>query len=196
MEMKDTLIVVSLTQTEINAIPTPETAGIVYNSTTSTVQFYDGASWVNGSGEINTASNVGAGSEIFKAKVGDNLEFRSLIGGTNITLAPGTDDITINASVVGGGGWTRVTEATATRSAAADEFILINNTTCTITLPAPVDSVTIAVKAIVAPTSIQIITSGAGINIDGTDYSSTGLFLTTQWEQISLISDGTDWFIY
>ena len=103
MEMQDTLIVVSLTQTEINAIPTPETAGIVYNSTTSTVQFYDGAAWVNGSGEINTASNVGAGSEVFKAKVGDDLEFRSLIGGTNITLVPGTDDITINAAGGGGG---------------------------------------------------------------------------------------------
>jgi len=102
MEMQDTLIVVSLTQTEINAIPTPETAGIVYNSTTSTVQFYDGAAWVNGSGEYNTASNVGAGAEIWKAKVGDDLEFRSLIGGTNVTLVPGTDDITINAS--GGSG--------------------------------------------------------------------------------------------
>ena len=173
--MQDTLIVVSLTQTEINAIPTPETAGIVYNSTTSTAQFYNGASWVNSSGEFNTASNVGAGSEIFKAKVGDNLEFRSLIGGTNITLAPGTDDITINASVVGGGGWTRVTEATATRSAAADEFILVNAATCTITLPAPVDSVTIAIKSIVVHVDVQIKTSGVGINIDGTDYSSTGL---------------------
>jgi len=100
--MQDTLIVVSLTQTEINNIPTPETAGIVYNSTTSTVQFYDGAAWVNGSGENNTASNVGAGSEVFKAKVGDDLEFRSLIGGTNVTLVPGTDDITINAA--GGSG--------------------------------------------------------------------------------------------
>ena len=96
----------------------------------------------------------------------------------------------------GGGGWTRVTENTGTRVAAANEFILINAATCAITLPAPVDSVTIAVKAIVVPTSIQIITSGAGINIDGIGYSSTGLFLTAQWEQISLISDGTNWFIY
>lgn len=96
----------------------------------------------------------------------------------------------------GGGGWTRVTEATATRTAAADEFILVNAATCTITLPAPVDSVIIAVKAIVAPIDIQIKTSGVGIDIDGTDYSVTGLTFTTQWEQISLISDGTHWYIY
>ena len=108
MEMQDTLIVVSLTQTEINNIPTPETAGMVYNSTTSTVQFYDGAAWVDGSGENNTASNVGAGSEVFKAKVGENLEFRSLIGGTNVTLVPGTDNITIN----GGGAFTPTINST------------------------------------------------------------------------------------
>jgi len=195
MEVNDTLILLSLTQTEINAITFPDTAGIVYNSTTSTVQFYDGASWVNGSGEINTASNVGAGSEVFKVKVGEDLEFRSLIGGTNVTLVPGTDDITINAAGGGGGGgWTRVTEATATRTAAADEFILVNAATCTITLPVPVDSVTIAIKTIVVPTDIQIKPNGG--DIDGTNYSVTGLALTTQWEQISLISDGTDWFIY
>ena len=103
MEMQDTLIVVSLTQTEINNIPTPETAGMVYNSTTSTVQFYDGAAWVNGSGENNTASNVGAGSEVFKAKVGENLEFRSLVAGSGIILSGGTDDITVTAAGGGGG---------------------------------------------------------------------------------------------
>jgi hypothetical protein len=53
---------------------------------------------VSGGGEVNTASNVGAGDGVFKQKVGVDLEFKSLIGGTGITLAPGTDDITINAS--------------------------------------------------------------------------------------------------
>jgi hypothetical protein len=95
-----------------------------------------------------------------------------------------------------GFGWTRVTETTATRNASANEFILINAATCVITLPPPSDNTVIALKVIAVPTDIQIKTSGVGIDIDGTDYSTTGLLLTTQWEQISLISDGTHWYIY
>jgi len=94
------------------------------------------------------------------------------------------------------GGWTRITESTGTRTAANNEFILINNASCIVTLPAPTDNTTIALKAIVIPVDIQIKTSGAGVDIDGTDYSVIGLTLTTIYEQVSLISDGTDWFIY
>ena len=93
--------------------------------------------------------------------------------------------------------WTVVTETTATRTAAGDEFILINNAACVVTLPAPAANLKVAAKAIVsAPTGIEIRTSGAGILIDGTDYSTTGLPLASQWEQVSLISDGVAWFIF
>lgn len=100
----------------------------------------------------------------------------------------------------GAGGWTLVTETTAARSAAADEFVLVNVATCAVTLPAPVASVTVGIKAVsaAAVTDIRLLTSGAGVLIDGTDYSAGpgGLELTGQYESISVISDGTNWFIY
>lgn len=54
-------------------------------------------------GEINTASNVGAGLGLFSSKVGSDLQFKSIIAGTNITITEDTDSITINSSGGGGG---------------------------------------------------------------------------------------------
>lgn len=56
-----------------------------------------------GSGESNTTSNVGTGAGLAKAKVGVDLPFKSLIGGTNVTLVENTNDVTINASGGGAG---------------------------------------------------------------------------------------------
>lgn len=50
-------------------------------------------------GEPNLAANVGVGLGVYKNKVGETLNFKSLIGGSNIQLTQSTDEITINASV-------------------------------------------------------------------------------------------------
>lgn len=129
--------------------------------------------------EIATQAEVDAGTDTARAITADTLANTSL--------------------PIGGGGvvWTRVTETSGVRTAAASEFILINAATCVITLPAAADSRRVAVKVITATiTDIQIQTDSAGVEIDGQDYSSVGLALSTQYEQISLISDGTDWFIF
>ena len=56
-----------------------------------------------GEGESNTAANVGAGVGIFQAKSGVSLLFKTLVAGTNVTLTPGSQTVTINASGGGGG---------------------------------------------------------------------------------------------
>lgn len=56
-----------------------------------------------GSGETNTASNVGAGVDVFKAKSGVDLRFRTLVAGTGVVLTENADDIQIDATGVGGG---------------------------------------------------------------------------------------------
>ena len=64
-----------------------------------------------GGGEVNTASNVGTGEGVFKQKTGVNLEFKSLIGGTGITITNNPNDLTINA---GAGAVTVITPAQIT----------------------------------------------------------------------------------
>jgi hypothetical protein len=54
-----------------------------------------------GGGEVNTASNVGAGDGVFKQKTGVDLEFKSLIAGTNVSITNNASDLTINATDTG-----------------------------------------------------------------------------------------------
>mgnify|MGYP003640709383 CR=1 FL=1 len=151
------------------------------------------------------------------AKVSNATHTGDVTGATALTIAAGAVDIPMHSATGtadattflrgdntwntpaggGGGGWSLVTETTAARSAVNNEFILVNVATCVITLPAPAINTRVGIKVIIATvTDIQIKTSGAGITIDGTDYSATGLALSAQYEQINLISDGTNWFIY
>lgn len=63
------------------------------------------------SGEVNTASNAAGGEGIFKTKSTYDLVFKSLVAGTNISLTPGTDTITITntaAAVTPGGSDTQI----------------------------------------------------------------------------------------
>lgn len=55
----------------------------------------------SGVGEVNTASNVGSEKEVFKAKTGVDLAFRTLKAGSNVTLTQNANDITIASTDTG-----------------------------------------------------------------------------------------------
>ena len=59
MEINDTLMLISLTQTEINAITTPIEGGLIYNSTTNQVQAYNGTTWEDATGASPSGSAGG-----------------------------------------------------------------------------------------------------------------------------------------
>ena len=52
-----------------------------------------------GVGEVNTGSNLGVGGEVFSGKVGVDLQFRQIIGGTNITVTQNANDLTIDSTL-------------------------------------------------------------------------------------------------
>lgn len=45
-----------------------------------------------------TASNVGAGAGVFKAKVANDFQFKTIIGGTNITVTNNANDLTLSTA--------------------------------------------------------------------------------------------------
>lgn len=55
-------------------------------------------------GEPNLAANVGTGAGIWKNKIGETLNFKSLKSGNNISLTETADEITISATGGSGGG--------------------------------------------------------------------------------------------
>ena len=75
------------------------------NTKTLTITYSDGstqtASFVDlqggvGSGEVNTASNVGSGEGVFYQKTGVDLEFRSIKAGDNVLVVDNDDEIVIS----------------------------------------------------------------------------------------------------
>ncbi len=77
-------------------IKSGSTGGIVFAD--GTIQTTAGGGG-GGGGEVNTASNVGAGTGIFKQKIGANLEFKTLTAGSNVTIAPsGADSVQISSA--------------------------------------------------------------------------------------------------
>jgi trimeric autotransporter adhesin len=58
-----------------------------------------------GAGEINTASNLGAGTGLYAAKSGVDLQFKSLVAGSNISLSSDANTVTINATGDIGATW-------------------------------------------------------------------------------------------
>lgn len=52
--------------------------------------------------EINTASNIGGGEGVFESKVAENLQFKSLVAGANVSVTSNASEITISSNAVSG----------------------------------------------------------------------------------------------
>ena len=73
-----------------------------------------------GSGEVNTASNVGSGEGIFRAKVGTDLQFKSLSVGEGLNITSSSTNITIFSGYVQQQRTTDATQLTLSTSKTVD----------------------------------------------------------------------------
>lgn len=121
---------------------------------------------VTGSGgEINTASNLGAGTGIYATKVASDLQFKSLVAGTNVTLSNDANTITINAS--GGGGSTDHSTLTNRNIADQHPISAITGLQTVLDAKAPTDVATTSVNGLMSAadkTKLNGIAAGATVN--------------------------------
>ena len=78
-------------------------------------------------GEPNLAANVGSGAQVWKDKVGETLNFRSIVQGSNISVAQSTNEISL--SVPAGAGLSLTTTGTSGAATLSSGVLNIPNYT-------------------------------------------------------------------
>jgi hypothetical protein len=92
--------------------------------------------------------------------------------------------------------WNVTTQVGASYTAVSNDYVLVNAATHTVTLPAAANGIKVGVKMINATvTNIRVLTPSAGITIDGTNRSVTGMPIFNQYDAYTFVSDGTNWWI-
>lgn len=85
MEINDILILLSLSQTEIDNISSPDNGSVVYNSTTGKVNYYEGGQWID-----NTNSQKEHGELYFKQNANEtSLTLNTPVKITGMTYLSG-----------------------------------------------------------------------------------------------------------
>lgn len=94
------LRLVRLTTAQRDALSAVQGA-MIFNTTTSAVEVYDGSSWLDATagaagGEANSATTVGSGTLMVAGKSGTTIQIKSLGAGTGISLASASNSASIS----------------------------------------------------------------------------------------------------
>jgi len=160
-------------------------------------RFKEGSGGASGTDSA-TGVNLGpiANADIFKQVVGSQFQFRRITAGSGVTITEGSNDV--NISVAPATAPKSVVHAIADYTVqSTDDVILATNSgsDITITLPSATSAgKEISIKKIAVGNTMFIKTVGGQL-LDGTDADATPLGITVTNESITVITDGTSWFI-
>lgn len=149
-----------------------------------------------GAGEANTASNLNGGYGLYVQKVGVDLQFKSLLQGSNITLSADTESILISSTASGSGTLNRVTVTASTYYLTnTNDVIFLNATSNNITVYLHPSSGATAKPFYFKRTdsATNSVTLSASTNIDGSATRS----ILNQYDAYTLTPNdtGSQWFI-
>ncbi len=161
------------------------TTPILSATTISATTYYSGSTLLSsllggGSGEVNTASNLGTGTGVFAQKSGVDLQFKGLSAGTNITLSNNSNTIVINST--GGSGGGSINNGTNTYTGGTSTFQSVNISAATLA------SLTVSGNSILNTLSATTI-SGGTIYSGNTELSN--IFITNLTGVINSTSNTT-----
>ena len=153
---------------------------------------------MSGSGEANTASNVGAtGHGVFKTKAGVDLQFKKLVAGAGVTITTSSDNLTITSATTAVSNKNVTTVVADYAILTSDDYVRALNSGSNLTLTLPPASNTgkeIIIKKIDAGNTLFIATT-SNETIDGIDATLVPVMITAQYESVSLIANGSNWEI-
>ena len=134
-------------------------------------------------GEVNTASTVGSGVSLFRQKSGTDLQFKSLVAGSNISLdTSNPNQVTINST--GGGA-----SATGQNVGTGAGRIYINNVASTLRFKSLKAGTNVLISE--SPSEITISSLGAdGANLNNTDGVGSKILNTSGEVKTLIAGDG------
>ena len=157
-----------------------------------------GSSSSGGGGETNTASNVGGGSGVFKNKTGVNLNFRSLLAGPGVSISQGVNTLTISSTPTAA----LLNVVTVTGSnynvLPSNDVILVYNSGFNVNITLPSAALNTGKRFDIKKVddgNVVRIKGQSGQTIDGVDIFSGSWDILVQYECITVVSDGANWFI-
>jgi hypothetical protein len=154
---------------------------------------------VGGGGGAYTSVNLGTAKDanVFKTLVGNQFQFRRIQAGTNVSVTETTDTVIISATAGVGASQVDTYSANYTLTSVEDVALVANSgSDVTITLPdaTAVEGKVYNIKKVDAGNNL-FVKSVLGQTLDSVDIDASPLTIAVQFENITIISDGINWWI-